>query len=116
VDVNIDKNYFIQGLINILINAVHSSQPDAVINIKTTVIDGNNGAADCKVCIEIIDNGISIPDDAKETIFDYDFSENKSIKVQGVNLFLVKKIIRAHNGIIEVKDNKPSGSIFRIII
>ncbi len=69
-----------------------------------------------QVIINIVDNGIGIPDDKKPYIFDMFYTANETIadtkRSLGLGLALCKSIISAHDGIIEVLDNKPKGTVF----
>ena len=69
--------------------------------------------------IEISDNGIGIPKEEKENIFEKYYritrDENNHINGLGVGLFLVKKIVDKYKGDIEV-DSKKRGVSFKISI
>ena len=111
IDSNIeaDVNYLRQVVMNILLNAIIYSAENSKIRIS--IINESEF-----IIIEIADEGIGIPDDFKKNIFNYGFRVNKDIKGCGIGLFFALNVIKAHNGRIEVADNKPQGSIFRIIM
>jgi len=104
-----DENYFRQIMTNILLNAVLYSPENAAIRIKMKNDSG-------KIIIEVSDEGPGIPDEFKESVFQYGFRINQNIKGSGIGLFFVKNVLTAHNGNIEVFDNSPKGSVFRITI
>jgi len=87
---------------NLLINAVKYNQSDP-IEIKgvfsETLIENQN-----YIKIEIKDNGIGIPDDKKEVIFEKGHISLKGGKGLGLGLSLVRKILRKLNGKIWVED------------
>ena len=66
------------------------------------------------------DNGPGIPDDSKEKIFEMFYTTGSRSgdgkRGLGLGLALCKSIVLAHSGTIDVLDNKPSGSIFRITL
>ena len=68
----------------------------------------------------VADNGPGIPDEYKQKIFDEFFripaGNVHNVKGYGLGLSYVKKIIKAHKGAVEVKDNYPKGSMFIITI
>lgn len=70
--------------------------------------------------IEFIDNGIGIPDESKELIFEKGYKKNTKIRGMGIGLSLVKKIVESFRGEIwvqnRVKDDYEQGSNFVILI
>jgi signal transduction histidine kinase len=68
-----------------------------------------------RVSICVIDNGIGIPDEEKEKIWERFYrvdSSRKSGEHFGLGLPIAKEIINLHKGKIIVKDNPEGGSIF----
>ncbi|MEZ4994409.1 MAG: HAMP domain-containing sensor histidine kinase [Saprospiraceae bacterium] len=98
---------------NLLENAVKYSRKGAVIRMELV-----QKARYCT--ITIADNGIGIPNEEKDRIFDRFYrvgnEDTRTTKGTGLGLFIVKEIVRAHGGTIEVSDNEPNGSIFKITI
>ena len=70
--------------------------------------------------IEISDTGIGIPDNLKgeifEPLFRVDKSRSRDMGGAGLGLSIVKSILHKHNGDIEVLNNKPYGTIFKVIL
>lgn len=68
--------------------------------------------------IEICDNGSGIEDSEKKAIFEpfyrIDKSRSRDMGGNGLGLAICKKILDKHGASIEVLDNKPHGSIFKI--
>ncbi len=74
------------------------------INIKIEREDG--------FCIvRIADDGIGIPDEVKEKIFEENFIHGKSGKT-GLGLYIARETMNKYNGSIYVEDNVPDGSVF----
>jgi signal transduction histidine kinase len=72
-----------------------------------------------RVQIQVVDNGIGIPDDEKEKIWERFYrvdSSRKSGKHFGLGLPIAKEIINLHKGRIAVKDNPSGGSIFTVTL
>jgi len=67
--------------------------------------------------LEIEDQGIGIPDSEQERIFEQFYRANNSSDEggHGLGLFLVKHIMDAHGGRIEVKSELGHGSLFRLV-
>lgn len=64
------------------------------------------------VCrMKFADNGIGIPDEIKENIFDEGFHHGESGNT-GIGLHIVKNTIERFGGEIKVEDNKPKGVTF----
>lgn len=103
---------------NILINAVkHNDNSNVEINVK--ILREINYEINY-IKIEIMDNGIGISDNRKETIFKRRSNKGKYSKGMGFGLSLVKKIINMYNGKIwvedKVKGDYSQGSNFIILI
>ena len=68
--------------------------------------------------LSIIDQGVGIPDDEKDKVFQLfyrlDKEETRSSKGTGLGLYLVENIVKLHQGEISVKNNENKGSIFTI--
>jgi two-component system sensor histidine kinase CiaH len=66
--------------------------------------------------LEVADEGEGIPDDEKKKVFQkfYRVGNEQTRRTQGtgLGLYLCKKIVRDHNGTIQLKDNLPQGSKF----
>ncbi len=98
---------------NLIHNAVKYSDCDSRILVKTKL-------ASSKYIIQIADQGYGIPDDKKTDIFTpyyTDAPEAGSHKDGlGLGLAITKAIIDTHNGNIEVSNNYPSGTVFKITL
>ena len=60
--------------------------------------------------IKLKDNGVHIPDEIKEKIFEESFKYGKYGQ-SGLGLFIVKKAIEGYKGNVFVEDNKPRGTV-----
>ena len=108
-----DARLIIQVIINIIDNAIKYTPTDSEIIITTAKEN------DC-VVVEIADNGLGIPDEAKAKIFDMFYTTTTqsadSRRSLGLGLALCKSIITAHGGSISVRDNQPTGAVFSFIL
>jgi signal transduction histidine kinase len=72
------------------------------------------------VTIEIIDNGIGIPEDDLKNLFKEFFRSKNARKMEvhgtGLGLSICKKIIESHNGSISVFSKLCSGTRFKITL
>ncbi|MGC9194913.1 MAG: sensor histidine kinase [Syntrophobacteraceae bacterium] len=103
----VDEVRIRQALINLLNNAVQaSSQGDRVL--LHCYRKGKN------LALDIIDCGCGIPIDKREAIFSPFFTTKKD--GTGLGLPIVKKIVDAHGGLLQIVDNYCGGLTFRITI
>jgi signal transduction histidine kinase len=73
-----------------------------------------------EIQVDFEDTGAGVPDEQKSKLFNKFVQLETSIKNKqkgtGLGLVVAKGIISAHGGDIKVLDNKPRGSIFRIVL
>ena len=71
-----------------------------------------------RVFITVRDHGIGIPDDEQRTIFDRFVrgteSKARRIRGTGIGLAMVRQIVRAHGGEVDVVSEPGQGSVFTI--
>lgn len=70
--------------------------------------------------LSVSDRGIGIPDADKRMVFEKFYrserQENQAAKGTGLGLFLVKRILKAHEGRIWIEDNLPQGTTFLMVL
>ncbi len=66
------------------------------------------------IYIEILDEGIGIPEENLDKIFDPFFTTRKNEGGNGMGLAIVKQIIDRHHGFIDVTSRPGKGTIFNI--
>ncbi|HYA40480.1 MAG TPA: ATP-binding protein [Syntrophobacteraceae bacterium] len=96
-----------QALINILTNAVQASSEGDTVSVRC-YCRGKN------LSVDVIDCGCGIPLEIREEIFPPFFTTKKD--GTGLGLPIVKKILEAHGGILEIIDNRSRGTTFKITI
>ena len=98
-------------VLNLLSNAVKFTEPGGHIEVKFE----DKGES---VIISVKDNGIGIPDDKLEYIFERFCQVNKSLtrnqEGSGIGLSLVKSLVEMHNGSIQVISELGKGAEFII--
>ena len=89
---------------NIIYNSIKYSPANSTIHIKVRINDG--------VHIEIRDEGIGIPEEAKEHIFDRFYRAKNVLHIQGtgIGLNIVRRHLRSMNGSIEVRSQENEGT------
>lgn len=107
-----DRNRISQAVSNLLNNAAKYTQPGGKISL--TVSQNEK-----EVTIDITDNGIGIPKDMQDKIFDLftqiDHHDKKAKGGLGIGLALVKQLVALHNGNITVhSDGCGKGATFTL--
>lgn len=112
-EVKTDTEALSEAIINLIDNAVKYSEERKEVILRTGV---NNNL----VFIEVVDKGIGIAAEEQKKIFEKFYRVSSglihNVKGTGIGLSLVKQIVEAHNGKIELKSSPGEGSTFRIII
>lgn len=102
-----------QALINLIDNSIKYSAEQTAVDISAKRLNGS-------ILIEVADEGIGIPPEHVNRIFErfycVDKSRSRSMGGTGLGLAIVKHIAIAHHGRVEVESESGQGSRFRIII
>ncbi len=110
---DVDSMAFSSVCTNLIENSIKYSSPPATIEIL-----GKEGPQE--MILEFKDRGIGIPEKENEQIFKQFYrignEETRKTKGTGLGLFIVQKIVQAHNGKIKVSQNQPQGTIFTLSI
>jgi len=113
IEVTGDKFALTAVVTNLLENAIKYSGPCETVDVKLYTKAG-------KVHLEVADHGIGIADAEKSRIFDRFYrvgsEETRNTKGTGLGLYIVKQVLDKHEAIINVRDNRPAGSVFEVIL
>ena len=96
-----------QVIVNLVLNAVEASPEEKIVTILTS--NATHG-----VIIDVADCGEGISVDHRKEVFDPFFTTKK--EGAGLGLAIVEKIVEAHEGSLEILDNSPKGTIFRVML
>lgn len=105
--VSIDSMRMKQVIINLALNAIQASPAGETIRLRARLRRGN-------LLIDVTDCGCGIPLPKRQEIFAPFVSSKK--EGTGLGLPIVKKIVDAHGGRVQVLDNSGGGITFRVII
>ena len=110
-----DQTAMRSALVNILENAFDAcrkdlSQPTHLVTFNVAVDEDEES-----IIIDIIDDGIGMDRETQEKIFSLFFS-SKGQEGTGLGLFISNKIIKEHNGTINVNSQPGQGVHFRIVL
>lgn len=111
--VKIDPEAVSEAIINLIDNAVKYSGDNKVVILRT-------GKENSYVFVEVEDKGIGISETDQKKIFEKFFRVSTghihNTKGTGLGLSLVKQIVDAHNGKINLWSSPGKGSRFRILL
>jgi len=109
--VNVDREAIARSLLNLVNNALKYSKDEKFIGVK---LYRSNGS----VKLEVRDHGIGIPSAEHDKIFEKFYRCGDplvhNIKGSGLGLSLVRHIVRAHGGDVQVESAPEKGSKFTI--
>ena len=98
-----------QVFMNLLLNAVQAIEEKGTITIRTFVAEG-------RVHVEITDDGIGIPSDRLQRLFEPDFKRKGPRVKAGLGLFTSYQIMQKHRGEIRVASTPGLGSTFTVVL
>lgn len=107
VMVNGDAEQLTRAMNNLIKNALQAERPSVPIAVRIEL-----SVSDDKVQIDIIDNGIGIPESELEAIFEPRFTTKNS--GMGLGLSIVKRVIEGLDGAVSVKSTPGKGSVFSV--
>jgi two-component system sensor histidine kinase HydH len=116
VEIKVETNeelgeWFVDGmkirqlLLNLIENAIQACHPGSKVTVTT------KSSQDFLV-LEVSDEGCGVAVNDRDKIFDPFFTKKKT--GTGLGLAMVKKIVDAHGGRIDVKDNVPRGTTITV--
>jgi len=110
VIVELDRNRIRQVLANLLDNAIKYTDPEGIVRVLLAEFDGH-------VAIRVIDSGSGIEEQELSRIWErlYRGSRQKNQDGLGLGLSMVKAIVEAHGGSVDVESRVGRGTEFRII-
>jgi signal transduction histidine kinase len=111
--VNVDREAIARSLLNLVNNALKYSKDQKYIGVSLY-------RADSCVKLEVLDHGMGIPPAEQEKIFEKFYRCGDplvhNIKGSGLGLSLVRHIVRAHGGDVQVESAPEKGSKFTIAL
>jgi signal transduction histidine kinase len=106
-----DSMGFTSVVFNLIENAIKYSSENTTVEMELYENDTH-------VLLTVSDTGIGISDDDKIRVFDKFYragNENtRNTKGTGLGLYIVKRFVEIYKGDIQIADNSPTGSVFKL--
>jgi signal transduction histidine kinase/ligand-binding sensor domain-containing protein/DNA-binding response OmpR family regulator len=119
LEIYFDKDKIEKILFNLLSNAFKYTPDNGTVSVKlvhTPRHDDKEGT----VSIEVQDNGIGIPADKQERIFERffqtDVPESMVNQGTGIGLAITKEFVKLHNGVVTVNSEPDKGTCFKVTL
>jgi signal transduction histidine kinase len=113
----IDRTQVEQVFDNLILNAVHAMASGGILTIEvatTTATSPDSGGSRPVLAVKIGDSGPGIPSEVLERIFDPFFTTKKD--GTGLGLTVARRIVRQHNGALDVESWPGIGTIFVVTL
>jgi len=111
-----DKDQLIQSILNIVQNAIHATQGQGVIELKTRIerqLTIGNTRHRHVMRLDITDDGVGIPEEMQQRIF-YPMVTSRA-EGTGVGLSIAQSLVNRHGGLIECV-SRPGKTCFTILL
>jgi len=103
VEINADPGLLYRAFLNVLVNAVQAMPEGGRLSVATAIADGGES-----VRVSVADSGAGIPEDILRKVWNPFFTTKD--KGSGLGLPIVRNIIEAHRGRIEVDSTQGKGT------
>ncbi len=104
-----DRQQIKQAVINLITNAMEAMPDGGVITVASSY-----RSEPCEVVVEIKDTGPGIPADAMHNIFNPYYTTK--VRGTGLGLPITHRIVKAHRGRIEVRNQDSGGAVFAVFL
>jgi signal transduction histidine kinase len=106
-EVFVDKGQIQQVLLNLMLNAVEVMPDGGDLQLDTQIVDG-------RAQIYVKDQGSGIPEGLRDRIFESFLTGKRD--GTGLGLTISKRIMRAHDGDLELVESGAKGTTFKLIL
>lgn len=111
VHIEADRPGMTAVIINLLENAVKYSFENPILKV-------NLQSSFSEIVLSVADQGLGIPNKEKKKVFERFYrignEDTRKTKGTGLGLYIVNEIVLAHEGTIQILDNQPQGTVFKI--
>ena len=103
-----DKGQLQQALLNLILNALAAMPDGGLLSIAVEKREGR------RVAICVRDSGGGIPEELRDRIFESFLTGRK--EGTGLGLAISKRILKSHEGDLELLESSEQGTTFRLIL
>ncbi len=118
IQVFVEKDAIAKIINNLLSNAFKFTETGGTIQVNVTTTGESYLSSEGEICIAIQDNGVGIPAERVNKIFErfyqVDNSETREREGTGIGLALTRELIELHKGRISVSSKEGEGTTFTI--
>lgn len=100
----IDSVHISEVLKNLIINAIEAIETEGIIAIDMEIVNNK------KICLSVSDNGIGIPKESINKVMTPFFSTKKGKNNFGLGLSYCFKVMKSHNGNLQIKSRENQGT------
>lgn len=101
----VDRNYFKQALLNLILNGIQAMPQGGVLTLETNVSRGH-------MVVSVADTGEGIPEDVLPQIFEPYFTTKT--KGAGLGLPIARRIVETHGGTLTADSKVGQGTRFQV--
>jgi signal transduction histidine kinase len=112
--IHADRQHLRQVFLNLFTNAVDAMQAGGQLTVRTRPTELPSGVA--AVTIEVSDTGVGIPSEHLNRVSEPFFTTKEEGKGTGLGLAICKRIVRQHNGTLEIESTVGVGTTVRITL
>ncbi len=109
-----DKHLLEQVILNLSLNAITAMPDGGILKYETDEIILDSLLGQPSVCVKVIDTGIGISKAVQDRIFDPFYTTQITEKGTGLGLSVSDRIVRQHQGLIDVESEEGQGSTFTV--
>ncbi len=109
-----DKHLLEQVILNLALNAITAMPDGGRLLFETGEINLDTLIGKPSVYVKVIDTGIGISESVQDRIFDPFYTTQITEKGTGLGLSVSDRIVRQHQGVIEVESEVGHGSTFTV--
>lgn len=109
-----DKHLLEQVILNLSLNAITAMPDGGILKYETDEIMLDSLLGQPSVYVKVIDTGIGISKAVQDRIFDPFYTTQITEKGTGLGLSVSDRIVRQHQGLIDVESEEGQGSTFTV--
>jgi len=120
LEIYFDKDKVEKIIFNLLSNAFKYTHDNGTVSVQLIYTPPSFDKKEGTLAIEVQDNGIGIPADKQEKVFERffqtDVPESMVNQGTGIGLAITKEFVKLHNGVITVRSEPEKGTCFTVTL